>query len=242
MHSLAANAAFEDRAIPAWVRERGLDRCFMYYGSSMVPTFRPGQLLYVRPDARDILPGDVVVFEMPDGYAVHRVVAIRQAGLLTRGDNNLTDDRFPVAPERLVGRVELRDEGTRIRAVRGGWWGLWLARSRWAARWLDVRLRRAFLPLYGALRRSPVVRRTLGRLFGRRLRVLWLRGPEGAPLVKVTHLGYTVARWWPETGEFECRKPYDLFLSAESLRALLPPAGETPPAPGVAPAELPSEL
>jgi hypothetical protein len=23
----------------------------------------------------------------------------------------------------------------------------------------------------------------------------------------------TVARWWPETGQFQCRKPYDLIIS-----------------------------
>jgi hypothetical protein len=180
----------------------------------MAPTFRPGHLLYVRPAARGIAPGDVAVFADPAGesYIVHRVVSTTGAGWVTRGDNNRLSDARPVAPERIIGRVEMVEEQGHLTPVRGGTWGLWSARLGWEARRLGGWLRRVLRAPYCALRRSPTARHALNRLLSRHLEVVHLETPEG-PLVKTTYRGRTVARWWPRLNRFECRKPYDLAIS-----------------------------
>jgi hypothetical protein len=204
----------ETDIIPLWAKEKGLTRCFVYNGPSMAPTFRPGHLLYVRPTARGIAPGDVIVFAdlSGNGHIVHRVISITEAGWVTRGDNNRLSDALPVAPDQVIGRVEMIEGQGHLRPVRGASWGLWSARLGWGTRRISGGLRRAFRAPYCALRSSPAVRQVLNRLLSRRLSVVHLETPDG-PLVKTTYRGHTIARWWPQLNRFECRKPYDLIIS-----------------------------
>lgn len=179
----------------------------------MVPTFRPGQLLYIRPDASDINPGDVIVFDnLPGNYPiVHRVVSLSDRGLITRGDNNRLTDLVPVLPEHLLGRVEMLEDHDRLLPVVGGRRGLWSARLGWGMGWLDRRLRHLFRKPYNLIRNCALIRQILQRWFSPYLKVMHLNTPDG-PLVKTTFQDRTVALWRPQQGHFECRKPYDLFV------------------------------
>jgi signal peptidase I len=216
MLSLEIDVATEAQGISARARITGPLRFFLYRGNSMTPTFHPGHLLYVRPTACDITVGDVIVFAnlSRDGYVVHRIVSATDAGLVTRGDNNLCND-LPVAPGQVVGRVEMVECQGSVRPVRGGRRGLWSARLRWGTRRVGSWLRCAFRTPYCALRNSPTLRQVLNRLLSRHLRVLHLETPDG-PLVKTTYRGHTIARWWPQANCLECRKPYDLVVSPPS--------------------------
>jgi len=207
------SSLIEARVIYSWAREAGLTRCFIYNGPSMVPTFRPGHLLYLRPDASDISPGDVIVFDNPSGnnYTVHRVVSISGGGLITRGDNNRLTDLVPVLPDHLVGRVEMLEDQGRLQLVAGGRRGLWLARLGWGARWTGRRLRHLFWKPYNFIRNCAPIRKILQRWFSPYLTVTYLNTPDG-PLVKTTFQERTVALWRPQQSHFECRKPYDLFV------------------------------
>jgi hypothetical protein len=182
---------------------------FPYQGTSMHGTLRPGDLLLVTPVALDaIRPGDVVAFRRPapDQDAVqlvHRVQARVKAGLITRGDLCAGPDPDPVRAAELVGRVVAVQRGDRVRRVWGG-----PAGRLWA---LGLRCRRGLLRLaqapYALLRASGLVR----QLWRPRLERVHLVTPEG-PLVKYVYRGRTVARWYPQTGQFWCRKPYDLVI------------------------------
>jgi hypothetical protein len=179
----------------------------------MTPTLRPGNLLYVRPTARGIAPGDVIVFasSCPDGYTVHRVVAVSAAGVITRGDNNVQPDGQPVPFARVIGRVEMVQHEGRLKPVRGGSQALRAARFGRVARRLGTWVRGHLGAPYRALRASPTMRRILAACFSRQLRVVRLVTPSG-PLVKYVVGGRTVACWWPGLKRFECDKPYDLFI------------------------------
>ncbi len=207
------SSLIDARVIHSWARESGLTRCFVYNGPSMAPTFHPGQLLYTRPDASDISPGDVIVFDNSSGNipTVHRVVSISDRGLITRGDNNRLYDLSPVLPDHLIGRVEILEDQGRLIPVAGGRRGLWLARFGWGARWTDRRLRRLFWKPYNLIRNCALIRQILGRWFSPYLKVMHLNTPDG-PLVKTTFQERTVALWRPQQGQFECLKPYDLFV------------------------------
>jgi len=214
MQNLETNSIIEAQVNPAWANKVGLRWCFIYRGRSMIPTFRPGQLLYVRPDVQDISPGDMVVFagSSNNNYVVHRVVSISSSGLITRGDNNSRFDPQPVESTRLIGRVEMVEDKGNVKPVPGGRLRLWRARVRWGAlrvkRWLRIALKAP----YNLLRNSRIIRLALNRCFSHKLKVIRLETPEG-PLFKTIYKGRTIAHWWPQLNRFVCRKPYDLFIS-----------------------------
>jgi len=195
--------------IPEEVVQRGLTRKFIYIGSSMKPTFRPGQVLYVRPDIQNVQPGDVVVYEGEKGHIVHRVLSVKTEGYVTRGDNNRFADAVPIAHGRVIGRVEMADHQTKIAPVRSGWRGLWIARLGWFLREIDWRMRWAFGWPYRWLRSSRLMLRVWKPdIMRMRLQT------ENGPLVKYIYHQKTVAVWEPLRGRFECRKPFDLVLFA----------------------------
>ena len=88
-------------------------------GSSMEPTFNPGDLVVVRADP-PYEPGDVVAYRTPDPPAgtdtsapviVHRVVDLDDGRLVLRGDANEVDDALRPAPQEVLGRQVARVPG-----------------------------------------------------------------------------------------------------------------------------------
>jgi signal peptidase I len=201
------NSPSKSEVIPEAASKRGLKRRFIYTGSSMKPTFRTGQLLYVRPDVQDVRPGDVLVFEAEKGPVVHRVLTVKAEGYVTRGDNNRFVDATPVPPDRVIGRVEMFDHKRKIRPVRSGWHGLWAARLGWFLIEIDRRLRSIFGWPYRWVRTSRILVR-LWKPVIIRVRVQ----TETGPLIKYIYHQRTVAVWEPSKGKFSCRKPFDLVL------------------------------
>ncbi len=184
-----------------------------YHGGSMLGTLRPGDQLVIEPVPFTAMrPGDVVAFRPTAADdekipIVHRVVAIRPAGLLTQGDNNAQVDAELVTADRLLGRVTYVEGGGRRRLVRGGRAGqLWVVYLRARRRVYHLAARLGHGP-YQFLRASGLMRR-VWRPRITRLRLVNNRGT----LVKYVCGGRTVARWWPDQNRFECRKPYDLVI------------------------------
>jgi signal peptidase I len=79
------------------------------FGTSMVPSILPGDLIYVCSAAvTEIARGEIVLYSREGRLFVHRVVACittsKQAFLVTRGDRLCNDD-FPISSNELLGRV-----------------------------------------------------------------------------------------------------------------------------------------
>jgi len=75
---------------------------------SMKPTLEPGDLILVqKADPAGLKVGDIVVFRVPwsDIPIVHRVIAIDDGRIFTKGDNNLYPDPGYRSPEDIYGRV-----------------------------------------------------------------------------------------------------------------------------------------
>jgi signal peptidase len=83
---------------------------------SMTPTFRIGDLVIEEPiPATAIRTGDIVTFRDPDNPArllTHRVIRYRihlgRVDVVTRGDANVTVERWGIPAGGTVGRVEFR--------------------------------------------------------------------------------------------------------------------------------------
>jgi signal peptidase len=75
---------------------------------SMKPTLEPGDLILVQKvDPMNLKVGDIIVFEVPWSSTpiVHRVVAIEDGKIFTKGDSNLYPDPGYRSPEDIYGKV-----------------------------------------------------------------------------------------------------------------------------------------
>ena len=85
----------------------GLRLCVIQSGSMepTIPTYSVC-LVTTQVDYDDLSVGDIVVYTRPsDGQQiVHRIVDITDAGAVTRGDANQTDDGISVTPDNLYAR------------------------------------------------------------------------------------------------------------------------------------------
>ena len=184
--------------------------CYVYNGSSMLPTFHPGQLLLVIPLSHTPGKGDVILFSDPsqDRNVVHRVISVSGFSLRTRGDNNLRTDAASIQFEHVLGKVEKEEVSGHLRPVMGGWRGLLRARVRWGTLYVENLVRQTFWRPYRLLRLSGQVAHIWRPMIVR----LQLQN-ENEPLVKYIHKQRSVATWFPLRKVFECRKPYDLVIS-----------------------------
>jgi signal peptidase I len=195
-------------------RNKAPDR-FVYRGPSMAPTFRPGQILHVCPQARDIAPGDVIVFHGQNGigHVVHRVISVSPEGFITRGDNNLLTDPDPILPNQVVGRVGKANFGGQARSVVGGQRGLRLARMLRLMLQIKRLLRRVFRWPYHRLKHSGIV----AMVWRPEIETIYFETQDG-PLVKYVHKGRTVASCWLDSNRWWFRRPYDFVIGLKLKR------------------------
>jgi len=203
------NSLIESEFIPLAMNQQGLTRAFLYTGPSMQPTFKPGQVLYVRPQAKDLHEGDVLVYGQADRQVVHRVCAVEPGGFILRGDNNRLKDAELVRPEQVLGRVEMVGDGKNIRPVLNGRKGLQRARWRWAFKRIEQPVRL----IVGWPYRFVKARGWVALFWKPDIKTIHLEQGQ-AKLVKYLFRDRTVAVWDEASNRFTCRKPFDLVLRA----------------------------
>ena len=73
--------------------------------SSMWPALKKGDIVLIKAVSKeDIQVGDVIVYQNPKGFTIHRVVKLKEEVLITRGDANNVNDK-PVKYEEVVGKM-----------------------------------------------------------------------------------------------------------------------------------------
>ena len=75
---------------------------------SMAPTYRPGDVLWIRPLSGPLAPGMVVSYDFQGKLVTHRIAAVQDGQLVTRGDNNQEVDPWRVPLSSVVGTPVLR--------------------------------------------------------------------------------------------------------------------------------------
>ena len=87
---------------------------FVVSSGSMLPTLKVGDIIVIRGGGKvdNLQVGDVIVFKQPqngDRVIVHRVFRIDQiggeTGIVTKGDNNPSQDSWIVSQQHFLGRV-----------------------------------------------------------------------------------------------------------------------------------------
>jgi Peptidase S24-like len=155
--------------LETWRRD-GAEAWIEATGGSMLPLIRPGDRLLVGFGARDVEPGDVILFRHDGLVVAHRVVGIRERDgvrrLIAKGDNEpfATED---VAPADLLGIVRALDRGAAglSRRALGGTTGRTTARlSRLGGSLTRARARRTSI---------DAIPFAVGALVARAARSLW---------------------------------------------------------------------
>lgn len=81
--------------------------------NSMAPEFHVGSLVYIDKnyDTDSVEVGDIIAFTLNDGSKVtHRVNAITEEGIITKGDANEDVDISPISKEQIFGENVLQLE------------------------------------------------------------------------------------------------------------------------------------
>jgi len=84
--------------------------------SSMWPVIKKGDIIFIKgvDGKNDISIGDIVVYNNPRGFTIHRVVELNEDTFITKGDANNVNDP-PVKYEELIGKaVYIKDKPLRI--------------------------------------------------------------------------------------------------------------------------------
>jgi hypothetical protein len=203
------NSLIEAKLIPPALFQQGLNLAFLYNGPSMHPTFKPGQILYTRPEVQGIHSGDILVYQQVGRQVVHRICSVKPSGYILRGDNNRLEDAELVMPVQVLGRVEMVGDEKGIRPVLGGRGGLWRARLRWACKVFEQPVRLVIGWPYRFLKAKGWV----AHIWKPEFQVMSL-GQGEARIVKYLFHDQTVAVWDAKLNRFTCRKPFDLVLRA----------------------------
>jgi signal peptidase I len=189
----------------------------MYNGSSMHPTFKPCDILYVVPyQSRKIRCGDVVVFADPDNgkHITHRVISVDDGKIRTIGDNNKDIDKYLLNPENIIGRVDFVQRKEKRLPIYGGFWGRLNTFKASAARKSNSIVSYLLHPFYHMLASSGVLRRML--FFMPKIRAIRLskNGREEFQLLLGNRI---IGRRLPEKDRWHIAKPFKLFVDESSL-------------------------
>jgi signal peptidase I len=204
------------RSMPPVFADAPIDKATLFYhGDSMRRTFRNGDRLLLAPvlSFSEINPGDVIVFcsknsTNREDNVVHRVVAITDPGLITRGDNNSFYDPFPVQLDQIIGKVDfLEDRRGNKKNITGGATGLRFARLSWATTRLNSWCRAILRKIY----RISSLQWLAKKLWHPEIVQISLQIEDGQ-LIKYLYKHRTVAVWNAKLQKFDCRKPFDLVI------------------------------
>ena len=83
---------------------------------SMWPQLKKGDLVFIQgiESTDEIEIGDIVVYQIQQGFTIHRVVEFRNGRVITKGDANNTEDS-PVQYSDIIGEtVEWREKPLKI--------------------------------------------------------------------------------------------------------------------------------
>jgi Signal peptidase, peptidase S26 len=197
-----------------------MTRKLLYKGISMNPLFREGDMLEVVPyHGREIELGDVVAFSPPEkpGKVIHRVVAVKPGGLVTKGDNCVAVDDWILTPGDILGKVvAIHRQGRVLPVPEQAPASLYLLKGR---QWCDRAVSRLLQPLYHRLARSGLFTGRLGEWM--KPKVFYFSRAEG-PEWQLWWGNLLIGRKLPHQTHWSIRRPFRLLVDETTLPHQLP--------------------
>ena len=187
-------------------------KIFIYKGSSMYPTFKQSDLLYVVPykDGK-IKCGDVIVFKVPGKMemVVHRIISINEEGIRTKGDNNKNIDPYVLNPCDIVGKVVYGYRGNKKIKIYGPNIAKIILLIKKILLKIDKIFSKIFRYPYCLFSERGILRLFLP--FSLRPRIIRFRKENGYELVIVMGRK-AIGRYISQRQKWEIKKPFRIFL------------------------------
>lgn len=91
--------------LPNMLKAVGINS-FVILSGSMEPLIHTGSVVMIDSREKDIEVGDIILYRMQDTNIVHRVIGVNEDGsLITKGDNNESEDFAPVSLPQVYGKA-----------------------------------------------------------------------------------------------------------------------------------------
>ncbi|KAF1078139.1 hypothetical protein MKMG_00945 [Methanogenium sp. MK-MG] len=185
----------------------------------MHPTFKSGDMLAYTPVLlSELMKGDVIVFMSPQEsiQVIHRVAAVEQGNIRTRGDNNSRADPYVLTQADIRGKIVSGTRGKQqlrvYHGTRGRMQAVYHGKTKSLQRGLIIFVK----PLYSFLSEHRIISRwTSGRL---RVRVAAYERPAGREEY-ATICGRTVAHRPAGSDEWKIYPPYRMVIDCGALPA-----------------------
>ena len=186
-------------------------------GPSMNPTLKPGDGLdlYTYTDPAEMRVGDVIVYPHPFRTidVVHRIIEIRDDGVITRGDNNNKIDPYTVQFDDIIGKVIAAKRKNRLTPIKGGKTGFYIHK---------LMLFRKYFLLYGLMPLRFVsniiaasgIFNVFHSVFN--VRIIHIKRDHQRQLILVSG-NRAIGKQLAGTGEWQIRFPYKYFVSKRRL-------------------------
>jgi len=188
-------------------------------GPSMYPTLCSADNIitekYKRRD--DVRVGDIIVYPHPDKAfdIVHRIIKIRDDGVITRGDNNNKIDPYVVKFEDIKGKIVAITRGKKTINIIGGRTGYIIHKVMLIRKYVVFFLKNPIGKISAAIADAKLFN-FLDRLF--KVKIVYVNGKNGIDR-EILKLGNNaIGKRYGKNGEWIIRFPYKLFIKKERLR------------------------
>lgn len=188
-----------------------------YYGPSMHPTLKPGDVLQIQTcNNIKVRIGDVIALRDPRNgrNVVHRIVFVDSKGVRTRGDNNTCVDPWILKPADIIGLVVRLKRNESSKRVPGGADGRKIALMHRTFKKISIARDNILRPIYTWLSESGFFIK-FTRFFPK-IRIVEFKRPGGKEL-QLMMGPRTIGRRLPEKDHWQIKRPYKLFVNIKSL-------------------------
>lgn len=188
-------------------------------GPSMYPTLRSIDNIITEKYKKrnEIRIGDVIVYPHPDKTfdVVHRIVEIKDDGVITRGDNNNKIDPYVVKFEDIKGKIIAITRGKKSIAIAGGGPGYIIHRIMLIRKYTVFCFKFPISKLSAIITDSGIFN-FLDPLF--KVKIVYVRGKNGGSKEILKFRNRAIGKRCEQNNEWFIKFPYKFFIKKERLK------------------------
>ena len=200
-----------------WSNKKSL--FFAHVSRSMNPTLWEKDLLEVVPyeQENDVRIGDVIVFSSPvdETIVAHRVIAIFEEGICTKGDNNSAEDSWRLGADAIFGKVVAVSRNKEHHPILGGMAGLLIASWSNKNQRMKTKAIRHLYPFYRVISNIDIFKNCGSQFIKPKVAVF--KEKERSKMVLFSG-DRVIGRYNEELGEWNINYLYRLFISGAKIQ------------------------
>lgn len=196
-------------------------------GPSMYPTLRPGDgiELYTYREISEICVGDIIIYPHPERPTdvVHRIIELKDDGVITRGDNNNKIDPYTVGYGDIRGKVVAAKRKNRLIPMQGGAEGIRTHKLMLARQYAFRYVLKPMRFITGKIDESKLL-----NIFHPLLKMKVVRIRRHGQAQSILMVGdKVVGKQSADSEEWQIRFPYKFFIRRKRLLGISRPGGNT---------------